>query len=72
MLGNIGVPGLILILVIALLIFGPKKLPEIGAAVGKTMKEFKKATNSLIEDDNPKSSAKGLNESEASVSQDEK
>ncbi|UTR11473.1 twin-arginine translocase TatA/TatE family subunit [Evansella sp. LMS18] len=47
MLSNIGVPGLILILVIALVIFGPKKLPEIGRAVGQTLKEFKKSTKEL-------------------------
>ena len=35
-LGSIGVPGLIIILVIVLIVFGPKKLPEIGSAVGKT------------------------------------
>lgn len=51
-IGSIGVPGLILILVIALIIFGPRKLPEIGSAVGKTMKEFKKATNSLMDEEN--------------------
>ena len=46
-LQNIGVPGLILILVIALIVFGPNKLPELGRAVGRTLKEFKKATNEL-------------------------
>ena len=50
MLSNIGVPGLILILVLALIIFGPKKLPEIGRAFGQTLKEFKKSTKDLIED----------------------
>ncbi|WP_404330011.1 twin-arginine translocase TatA/TatE family subunit [Mesobacillus maritimus] len=48
MLQNIGVPGLILILVIALIIFGPSKLPEIGRAFGNTLKEFKKATHDLV------------------------
>ncbi len=48
MLSNIGVPGLILILVIALVIFGPSKLPEIGKAFGSTLKEFKKATNDMV------------------------
>ncbi|WP_350302289.1 twin-arginine translocase TatA/TatE family subunit [Peribacillus frigoritolerans] len=48
MLSSIGIPGLILILVIALIIFGPSKLPEIGRAFGNTLKEFKKATNDLI------------------------
>lgn len=48
MLQNIGIPGLILILVIALIIFGPSKLPEIGRAFGNTLKEFKKATRDLV------------------------
>jgi sec-independent protein translocase protein TatA len=50
MLSNIGVPGLILILVLALIIFGPKKLPEIGRAFGQTLKEFKKSTKELTDD----------------------
>ncbi|WNF24741.1 twin-arginine translocase TatA/TatE family subunit [Mesobacillus jeotgali] len=50
MLSNIGFPGLILILVIALIIFGPNKLPEIGRAVGKSMREFKNATSGLTDD----------------------
>jgi sec-independent protein translocase protein TatA len=51
MLSNIGVPGLILVLVLALIIFGPKKLPELGRSVGQTLKEFKRSTKGLIEDD---------------------
>lgn len=51
MLSNIGIPGLILILVIALIIFGPKKLPEIGRAFGTTLKEFKKSTRELVSDE---------------------
>ena len=51
MLSSIGIPGLILILVIALIIFGPSKLPEIGRSFGKTLHEFKKATNDLISND---------------------
>lgn len=51
MLQNIGIPGLILILVIALVIFGPKKLPEIGRAFGTTLKEFKKSTRELVSDE---------------------
>ncbi|MBS4192193.1 twin-arginine translocase TatA/TatE family subunit [Bacillus sp. FJAT-49705] len=47
MLSNIGIPGLILILVLALIIFGPKKLPEIGRAVGQTLREFKKSAREL-------------------------
>jgi len=41
-LAAIGVPGLIVILVIVLIIFGPRKLAEIGGAVGKTFSEFKR------------------------------
>jgi sec-independent protein translocase protein TatA len=51
MFQNIGVPGLILILVIALIIFGPSKLPEIGRAFGSTLREFKKSTQGLISSD---------------------
>ena len=51
LLSSIGIPGLILILVIALIIFGPSKLPEIGKTLGNTLKEFKKATNDLISND---------------------
>ncbi|SFE94261.1 twin-arginine translocase TatA/TatE family subunit [Alteribacillus iranensis] len=47
---NIGVSGLIIILIITLIIFGPKKLPEIGAAFGKTLSEFKKSANEIMSD----------------------
>ncbi|MDE0583026.1 twin-arginine translocase TatA/TatE family subunit [Planococcus maritimus] len=50
-IASIGVPGLIIILVIVLIIFGPKKLPEIGGAVGKTFAEFKRSTKGLMDDD---------------------
>ncbi|MDQ0272003.1 twin-arginine translocase TatA/TatE family subunit [Cytobacillus purgationiresistens] len=50
MLSNIGIPGLIIILVLALIVFGPKKLPEIGRAAGQTLKEFKKSTRELTDD----------------------
>ena len=50
-LASIGVPGLIIMLVIVLIIFGPKKLPEIGGAVGKTFSEFKRSTKGLMDDD---------------------
>lgn len=45
MFGNIGLPELILVLVIALIIFGPGKLPEVGKALGKSIGEFKRAVN---------------------------
>ncbi|UOQ95011.1 twin-arginine translocase TatA/TatE family subunit [Halobacillus shinanisalinarum] len=51
MLQNIGIPGLIIILVIALIIFGPSKLPEMGRAFGTTLKEFKKSTQDLMSDE---------------------
>ncbi|MGE7603783.1 twin-arginine translocase TatA/TatE family subunit [Peribacillus sp. NPDC097675] len=50
-MSNIGIPGLIIILVLALIIFGPKKLPEIGRAFGQTLREFKKSTNELTKGD---------------------
>ncbi|GED34637.1 twin-arginine translocase TatA/TatE family subunit [Brevibacillus centrosporus] len=50
-MSTIGIPGLILILILALVLFGPKKLPELGRAVGHTLKEFKNATKSLTSDD---------------------
>ncbi|MCF6136481.1 twin-arginine translocase TatA/TatE family subunit [Pseudalkalibacillus berkeleyi] len=49
--GQIGIPGLIIILVIALIIFGPSKLPELGRAAGSTLKEFKNSTKDLISSD---------------------
>ena len=51
MLANIGVPGLILIIVLALIIFGPKKLPELGRAVGSTLKEFKRSAKDLVDEE---------------------
>ncbi|WP_226034745.1 twin-arginine translocase TatA/TatE family subunit [Aquibacillus saliphilus] len=50
-IGNIGFPGLMLILIIALIVFGPAKLPEIGKAVGSSLREFKKATKDIMSDD---------------------
>ncbi|MBU1044254.1 MAG: TatA/E family twin arginine-targeting protein translocase [Candidatus Omnitrophica bacterium] len=42
---SIGMPELILVFVVALLVFGPKKLPEVGRMLGKAMREFKKASD---------------------------
>jgi TatA/E family protein of Tat protein translocase len=47
MFGSIGVPELIIILTIALIIFGPRKLPELGRSLGRSLSEFKRASNEL-------------------------
>ena len=47
MFGSIGLPELLLIFVIALLLFGPRKLPDIGKSLGKAMGEFRRASNDL-------------------------
>lgn len=46
---NIGLPELLIILAIALIVFGPNKLPELAKAFGKAMREFKKATEEMKE-----------------------
>jgi len=48
---NIGLPGIILIVVLALILFGPKKLPELGRAFGRTLREFKEGTKELLKDE---------------------
>lgn len=50
-MSSIGVPGLIILVILALILFGPKKLPELGRAFGQTLREFKKATHNLANDD---------------------
>src|SRR3954452_1423393 len=46
-MGNVGIPELIIIFTIALIIFGPRKLPELGKSLGKSLAEFKRASNEL-------------------------
>lgn len=60
-MAQIGVPSLILILVVALLIFGPSKLPEIGKAAGNSLREFKNATKGMIGDDEEEAKDKSKN-----------
>ncbi len=43
-IGDIGLPGLLVILIIALIVIGPGKLPEVGAALGRGIREFRHAT----------------------------
>ena len=47
MFGPIGMPELLIILTLALIIFGPRKLPELGRSLGKSLGEFKRASNEL-------------------------
>ncbi len=61
---GIGMPELILILIIALIIFGPKKLPELGKALGRGIREFRQATNELKEGINIE---EGVNESKKEI-----
>lgn len=51
--GKLGMTEILLILGVALLIFGPSKLPQLGKAVGETMREFKKSMKSVTEDETP-------------------
>lgn len=44
---NLGFPELVVIFVVALLVFGPRKLPELGKSLGKGLAEFKRASNDL-------------------------
>jgi TatA/E family protein of Tat protein translocase len=46
-MGPIGFPELLIILVVALIVFGPRKLPELGRSLGKSLSEFKRASNEL-------------------------
>jgi sec-independent protein translocase protein TatA len=48
-MGSIGTPEILLIMVIALLLFGPRKLPELGKSLGRAIREFKRASSELQE-----------------------
>ena len=47
---DVGIPELVLILVVALVVFGPGKLPEVGSALGKSIREFRRATQALTDE----------------------
>lgn len=47
MLGSLGLPEILFILVLALLVFGPKRLPEVGRKIGRALGEFRRATGDL-------------------------
>jgi sec-independent protein translocase protein TatA len=51
MIPEVGITGLIVILIVALLVFGPKRLPEIGRSLGKGMREFKDSISSSSRDE---------------------
>ncbi|CAM4512865.1 sec-independent protein translocase protein TatA [Paenibacillus endophyticus] len=55
MLNNIGVSGLVIILLIALIVFGPAKLPLLGRAFGDTLREFRSSTRGIVDDEQPAS-----------------
>ncbi|MEH7237514.1 twin-arginine translocase TatA/TatE family subunit [Bacillus sp. JJ1562] len=57
-MGNLGFGEILLIIFFALLVFGPKKLPELGKAAGTTLREFKKATKGILEDDDDETKSK--------------
>lgn len=48
--GNIGISGLLLVVIVLVLVFGPSKLPELGKAFGRSLKEFREATKGLRDD----------------------
>ncbi|MFC3748926.1 twin-arginine translocase TatA/TatE family subunit [Paenibacillus sp. GCM10012306] len=53
MFSGIGTPGIILLVILALLLFGPNKLPELGRAVGRTFREFKEGARDIVGDSEP-------------------
>ena len=47
MFGSVGMPELLIIFTVALIVFGPRKLPELGRSLGKSLQEFRRASNEL-------------------------
>lgn len=54
-MAQIGIPGLIIILVLALILFGPSKLPQLGRAIGETFREFRNSTKHVVDEMNEES-----------------
>jgi sec-independent protein translocase protein TatA len=63
MLPEVGITGLIVILIVALLVFGPKRLPEIGRSLGKGMREFKDSITGNSDDEKAELPARTRDES---------
>lgn len=64
---GLGMPELIIIMIVALVIFGPRKLPEIGAQLGRGLREFKKGAQSFKEDISEAVDAEGLKDMKGEV-----
>ncbi|RJE87673.1 twin-arginine translocase TatA/TatE family subunit [Paenibacillus sp. 1011MAR3C5] len=61
-MGGIGATGIILLVLVALLLFGPNKLPELGRAFGKTLREFKSGARDIMDDNDRRDSDKNRTE----------
>ncbi|RJX38736.1 twin-arginine translocase TatA/TatE family subunit [Paenibacillus pinisoli] len=61
-MGGIGATGIIFLVLIALLLFGPNKLPELGRAFGKTLREFKSGARDIMDDNDRRDSDKNRTE----------
>ena len=68
---NVGPLELVIVLVIALMVFGPKKLPELGKSIGHGMREFKSSISGEDKDDDPPEIENGVEEDDALVEEDE-
>lgn len=70
-MAGIGTTGVILIILVALLLFGPSKLPELGRAFGKTLREFKNGAKEIMGDDEEQSKRKEVRNDVDRLSQSE-
>ena len=67
-----GIGSIILIAIVALLVFGPKKLPQLGKAAGSTLREFKNATKGLADDDDEQAKDTKVNMTKDETAKDTK